>query len=142
MCEVVSEEMGARRPPLPTAVVCPPGRRRRLRLAITADPGNLRRQTVTFTCPTPFDRGRPASDPSAAARAEAEPMGRSAASQLATVTRCSLQPPSCPLSERCHSALVLELTVCATVLHETLRVGICNYGGLIDTLFTDVEGVA
>ena len=36
VCEVVSEEMGARRPPLPTAVVCPPGRRRRLRLAITA----------------------------------------------------------------------------------------------------------
>jgi hypothetical protein len=23
-----------------------------------------------------------------------------------------------------------------------LGVGICNYGGLIDTLFTDVEGVA
>ena len=22
------------------------------------------------------------------------------------------------------------------------RVGLCNYGGLIDTLFTDVEGVA
>ena len=36
VCEVVSEEMGVRRPPLPTAVVCPPGRRRRLRLAITA----------------------------------------------------------------------------------------------------------
>jgi hypothetical protein len=37
VCEaVVSVEMGARRPPLPTAVVCPPGRRRRLRLAITA----------------------------------------------------------------------------------------------------------
>ena len=30
VCEVVSEEMGARRPPLPTAVVCPPGRRRLL----------------------------------------------------------------------------------------------------------------
>jgi hypothetical protein len=28
--------MGTRRPPLPTAVVCPPGRRRRRRLAITA----------------------------------------------------------------------------------------------------------
>ena len=36
VCEVVSEEMGARRPPLPTAVVCPPGHSRRLRLAITA----------------------------------------------------------------------------------------------------------
>jgi hypothetical protein len=36
VCEAVSVEMGARRPPLPTAVVCPPGRRRRLRLAITA----------------------------------------------------------------------------------------------------------
>ena len=32
--------------------------------------------------------------------AEAEPMERSAASQLATGTRRSLQPPSCPLSER------------------------------------------
>ena len=29
VCEAVSVEMGARRPPLPTAVVCPPGRRRR-----------------------------------------------------------------------------------------------------------------
>ena len=46
------------------------------------------------------DRGRPASDPGAAARAEAEPMERSAASQLATATRRSLQPPSCPLAER------------------------------------------
>ena len=36
VCEAVSVEMGARPPPLPTAVVCPPGRRRRLRLAITA----------------------------------------------------------------------------------------------------------
>jgi hypothetical protein len=36
VCEAVSVEMGARRPPLPTAVVCLPGRRRRLRLAITA----------------------------------------------------------------------------------------------------------
>jgi hypothetical protein len=52
------------------------------------------------TCPTPFDRGRPASDPGAAARSEAEPMERSAASQLATVPRRSLQPPSCPPSER------------------------------------------
>jgi hypothetical protein len=34
--EAVSVEKGARRPPLPTAVVCPPGRRRRRRLAITA----------------------------------------------------------------------------------------------------------
>ena len=30
VCEAVSVEMGARRPSLPTAVVCPPGRRRRL----------------------------------------------------------------------------------------------------------------
>ena len=36
VCEAVSVEKGARRPPLPTAVVCPPGRRRRRRLAITA----------------------------------------------------------------------------------------------------------
>ena len=36
VCESVSVEMGARRPPLPTAVVCPPGRRRRRHLAITA----------------------------------------------------------------------------------------------------------
>jgi hypothetical protein len=36
VCEAVSVEMGARRPRLPTAVVCPPGRRRRRRLAITA----------------------------------------------------------------------------------------------------------
>jgi hypothetical protein len=36
VCEAVSVEMGAHRPPLPTAVVCPPGRRH-LRLAITAD---------------------------------------------------------------------------------------------------------
>jgi hypothetical protein len=36
VCEAVSVEMGARRPPLPTAVVCPTGRRRRRRLAITA----------------------------------------------------------------------------------------------------------
>ncbi len=36
VCEEVSVEMGARRPPLPTAVG-PPGRHRRLRLAITAD---------------------------------------------------------------------------------------------------------
>jgi hypothetical protein len=35
VCETVSVEKGARRPPLQTAVVCPPGRRRR-RLAITA----------------------------------------------------------------------------------------------------------
>ena len=43
VCEAVSVEMGdgsppfQPRPPLPTAV-CPPGRRRRLRLAITASP--------------------------------------------------------------------------------------------------------
>jgi hypothetical protein len=36
VCEAVSVEMWAHRPPLPTAVVCPPGRRRRRRLAITA----------------------------------------------------------------------------------------------------------
>jgi hypothetical protein len=36
VCETVSVEKGARRPPLPTAVVCPPGRRRRRRFAITA----------------------------------------------------------------------------------------------------------
>jgi hypothetical protein len=36
VCEAVSVEKGVRRPPLPTALVCPPGRRRRRRLAITA----------------------------------------------------------------------------------------------------------
>jgi hypothetical protein len=36
VCEAVSVEKGARRPPLQTAVVCPPGRCRRRRLAITA----------------------------------------------------------------------------------------------------------
>jgi hypothetical protein len=36
VCEAVSVEKGARRPPLPTAVVYPPGRRRHRRLAITA----------------------------------------------------------------------------------------------------------
>jgi len=35
VCESVSVEMGAPRPPLPTAVLCPPGRHR-LRLAITS----------------------------------------------------------------------------------------------------------
>ena len=40
VCEAVSVEMGARHPPLPTAVVCPPGRRRRLLLAITAVQGS------------------------------------------------------------------------------------------------------
>ena len=34
VCEAVSVEKGARRPPLPTAVVCPPGRRRRRRLGV------------------------------------------------------------------------------------------------------------
>ena len=42
VCEAVSVEMGARRPPLPTAVVCPPGRPRRLRLPIIADLGPVR----------------------------------------------------------------------------------------------------
>ena len=35
--ETVSVEEGARCPPLPAAVVCPPGGRRRWRLAITAE---------------------------------------------------------------------------------------------------------
>ena len=35
--EAVSVEEGARCPPLPAAVVCPPGGRRRWRLAITAE---------------------------------------------------------------------------------------------------------
>jgi hypothetical protein len=38
VCESVSVEKGSRRPTLPTAVVCPPGRRRHLCLAITAVP--------------------------------------------------------------------------------------------------------
>jgi hypothetical protein len=59
-----------------------------------------RRQTVTFTHPTSSDRGRPASDPGAAARAEAEPMGRSAAPQLVTVTMRSPQLPPRPPSDR------------------------------------------
>ena len=37
VCVAVSVEKGARRPPLPAAVVCPPGGRRRWRLAITAE---------------------------------------------------------------------------------------------------------
>jgi hypothetical protein len=37
VCEAVSVEKGARRPPLPAAVVCPLGGRRRRRLAVTAD---------------------------------------------------------------------------------------------------------
>jgi hypothetical protein len=36
VCKAVSVEKGARSPPLLTAVVCPPGRRCRRRLAITA----------------------------------------------------------------------------------------------------------
>jgi hypothetical protein len=36
VCEAVSVEKGARRPPLPAAVVCPPGGRRRPRLSITS----------------------------------------------------------------------------------------------------------
>ena len=48
----------------------------------------------------PPDRGMPASDPGVAARAEAEPMGRSAAPQLVTATRRSPQPPPRPPSER------------------------------------------
>ncbi len=43
VCESVSVEKGARRPPLPTAVVCPPGRRR---LAITAKVCVLLRQCL------------------------------------------------------------------------------------------------
>ena len=39
VCEAVSVEKGARRPPLPAAVACPSGGRRRRRLAITADLG-------------------------------------------------------------------------------------------------------
>ena len=45
-------------------------------------------------------RSRPASGPGVAARAEAEPMGRSAAPQLVTATRRSPQPPPRRLSER------------------------------------------
>jgi hypothetical protein len=59
VCEVVSEEMGARRPPLPTAVVCPPGRRRRLHLAITFrwyGPGT-REEPGTFTQGAPVFPG-------------------------------------------------------------------------------------
>ena len=63
-----------------------------------ADPCDASRVRPRPTDPPSFDRGSPASDPGAAARAEAEPMERSAASQLATATRRSLQPPSCPLS--------------------------------------------
>jgi hypothetical protein len=43
VCETVSVEKGARRPPLQTAVVCPPGRRRR-RLAVVCPPGRRRRR--------------------------------------------------------------------------------------------------
>jgi hypothetical protein len=37
VCESVSVEKGARRPPLPAAVVYPPGGRRQRRLVMTAD---------------------------------------------------------------------------------------------------------
>jgi hypothetical protein len=37
VCESVSVEKGARRPPLPASVMCPPGGLRRRRLAITAE---------------------------------------------------------------------------------------------------------
>jgi hypothetical protein len=94
---------------------CPPSERRRAgRFDILVQPqhhflfpffSRPRRLPSPWTAPrptdqTPFDRGRPASDPGAAAGAEAEPMERSAASQLAIVTRRILQPPSCPPSER------------------------------------------
>ena len=59
-----------------------------------------RRHTDTFTYPTTFDRGRPASDPGEAACAEAEPTGRLAAPQPATATRRSPPPPPRPPSER------------------------------------------
>jgi len=59
-----------------------------------------RRHTDTFTYPTTFDIGRPASDPGAAARAEAEPTGRLAAPQPAIATRRSPPPPQRPSSER------------------------------------------
>ena len=45
-------------------------------------------------------RGTTASDPGAAARAEAEPTGRPAAPQLATATRRIPQPPPRPPPER------------------------------------------
>ncbi len=74
-----------------------PGARGRPSVPARAVPRADSRDRPRSTDLPPFDRGRPASDPGAAARAEAEPMERSAASQLATATRRSLQPPSCPL---------------------------------------------
>ncbi len=51
VCEAVSVEKGSRRPPLPTAVVCPPGRRRRRRLAITAVLGLRMRSLLAMSAP-------------------------------------------------------------------------------------------
>ena len=64
------------------------------------DPRDSSRDLPRPIDPPPSDRGSPASDPGAAARDEAKPRNRSAASQLATAATRSLQPQSCPLSER------------------------------------------
>jgi hypothetical protein len=102
-----AQPLGKLEPLYPTS--CPPfrrppgadpGARGRPSVPARADPCAVSRDRPQSTDPPPFDRGRPASDPGAAAHAEAEPMERSAASQLATATRRSLQPQSCPLSER------------------------------------------
>ena len=57
-----------------------------------ADPHVASRDRPLTTDPSPFDRGRPASNPGAAAPAEAKPMERSAVSQLATATRGEKRP--------------------------------------------------
>ena len=61
VCEAVSVEKGARRPPLPTAVVCPPGRRRRRRLGvfITAVPSTGGCVFITAVPSTKAVRGEP-----------------------------------------------------------------------------------
>jgi len=49
---------------------------------------------------------------------------------------------SCGVGKRLESG---QLHGCRGAVHGTVhgrRLGLCNYGGLIDTLFTDVEGVA
>jgi len=64
-----------------------------LRLAVGRAVASARRMDVLWKCPA-------ASDPGAAARAQAEPVERPAAPQPSTATRRSPQPPSRPPPER------------------------------------------
>jgi hypothetical protein len=79
------------------------------------------------------DRGRPASGPGAAARAEAGPMGRSAAPRLVTATRRSPQPPPRPPSERRPAFLTLRRMLLGAGLYGAVRAraaaGAAEYAG-------------